>query len=78
MPQVSVKRQTPVYMAEAVRYDQCGNSSQHSEVLHKRAEHCPDSAFRDKGQEQAEIHRQTAELKGEKPPVVISVIYDII
>ncbi len=74
MPDVPVQGQCPVNSAKSIRDGERRNPSEQVEILHKGCNRCLECPVFQKWKNQAQIHRETAQLKREKPPVVMLVI----
>lgn len=76
MPAVSVQSQRPVDMGKALRDCQGGNAAHDVKVSHESADYAPEPAVAERVLDQAQIHGYAAQLKGEIPPVVASMVYE--
>lgn len=76
MPQVAVQGQGPVNVGKSIRHHERGDSAKQTVILHKGTQRKPYLPVLQKWNQQAQIHRQTAELEGEKPPVIMTAVDD--
>jgi len=78
MPEITMQGQTPVNVGKAFRHEECSDASQQTEIPHKSTQGSLYPALWQQGQHETQIHRQAAELKWKKPPVVSPVVDAII
>ena len=75
MPDKSMQGQRPVRVHQTGRIDEHHDGTEQVVIIHKSAKNTL-IFMRNKGQQQAEVHRQAAELKWKIPPVEMPVKFD--
>ena len=68
--------QAPVDAAKALGYDEGGHPAKQVEILQKGVDSSLHTFMLQKWKKQAKIHRETAQLKWKKPPVVMALVDD--
>ena len=77
MPDKSMQGQRPVRVHQTGRIDEHHDGTEQVVIIHKSAKNTL-IFMRNKGQQQAEVHRQAAELEWKIPPVVVPVVFYVI